>query len=56
MRKFNKEKFENFIITVVGIIVLAVIIKTPWRKPTTWEYHEFLANGGTWQEWIERGE
>ncbi len=56
MRKFNKEKFENFIIALIGIIVLAVIIKTPWSKPTTWEYHEFLANGGTWQEWIERGE
>jgi len=51
--KLNAERFTDFLIFVVGIIALIVIIKTPWRKPTTWEYHEYIEQGHTWAEWCE---
>lgn len=50
--KLNKEKFENFLILVAGIITLIVIIKTPWSKPTTWQYYDALDQGMSWSEYM----
>lgn len=50
--KLNKEKFTDFLIAVVGIITLIVIIKTPWRKPTTWQYYDALDQGMSWNEYM----
>lgn len=50
--KLNKEKFTDFLIAVAGIITLIVIIKTPWHKPTTWQYYDALDQGMSWTEYM----
>jgi len=51
--KNKKEKIEDMLILIIAIIVAVLIFKTPWRKPTTWEYHEYIEQGHTWAEWCE---
>ena len=51
--KNKKEKIEDMLILIIAIIVAVLIFKIPWRKPTTWEYHEYIEEGHTWAEWCE---
>jgi len=50
--KFNAERFTDFLIAVIGIIALIAVIKTPWKKPTTWQYYDALDQGMSWSEYM----
>lgn len=53
MRIKDRERFTDFIIAIVGILTLVIVAKTGIKKPTTWEYHDYIAQGHTYAEWCD---